>query len=516
MNGARALLTALADAGVEVCFANPGTSEMHFVAALDEEPRIRPVLTLFEGVASGAADGYARIAGKPASILLHLGSGLSNASANLHNARRAASPVVAIVGDHAVDHAVLDAPLTSDVEGLARPHSRWVRTVASVEEVSHAAHEAVAESQARGGGVATLILPADAAWEEGARSATPRRHVYRAPVPERVAEAARLIRRGGAALMLWGAALHGSGLLAAGRIAAATGVTLLHPNAPARVESGAGRVPVERTPYFAEQAVEALSRFETLILVGAAEPVAFFAYPGRPSRLAPPGCAVYRLAEDREDLVATLEALAEALGASETAPLLREASVPPRPEGALDAMAVGALIARACPADAIVVDEGLTAGAAASQHLTGAAPHDRLFLTGGAIGSGPPMSVGAAVAGGGRRVINLQGDGSAMYTLQALWTQARERLPVTTLIFANHAYAILDIELARVGARSNGAPARSLLSLEDPRLDWVALAQGQGVPAERVATIAALEAALDRALGADGPNLIEIALAEPS
>ena len=240
MIGAQALIGSLVGAGVDVCFMNPGTSEMHFVGALDSVPQMRGVLALFEGVATGAADGYARIAGRPAAVLLHLGPGLANGLANLHNARRARSPIVTIVGGHATGHVRYDAPLQSDIEALARTVSGWVHTSGATRDLAQDAMRAVAA--ARRGQIATLVLPADVSWSDGGTLAPPRPQ----PAPEAVDDdqikaVARLVPASPSPLLLLGgSALTERGLKAASRISAATGARLLAETFPARMERGAG------------------------------------------------------------------------------------------------------------------------------------------------------------------------------------------------------------------------------------------------------------------------------------
>ena len=512
MNGADALCDTLLAGGVDTCFANPGTSEMHFVAALDRKPRMKCVLGLFEGVVTGAADGYARMADRPAATLLHLGPGLANGLANLHNARRASSPVVNIVGDHATYHLKYDAPLTSDIEALARPMSHWVKTTASADAVSHDAAEAIAQAGAAPGRIATLILPADAAWNE-----TNAPLVNVAPPPARgavdkgrIETAAKMLRSGKpSVILLSGVALRARALEAAGRIAAATGVRLLAQQSNARIERGAGRVAVDRVPYVVDAAVHVLGKYSQMITVGAKPPVSFFAYPGKASVQTPENCEVFELASPDEDLAGALEALADALGATQAVPALEPLAPPALPTGALDADAVMAAVAHLMPEHAILVDESISAGRN-SFHLTRtAAPHDYLQLTGGAIGIGLPMAAGAAIACPDRRVISLQADGSAMYTVQALWTQARENLDITTILFANRSYAVLHAELRGVGAGEAGENARRMLDLDRPVLDFVSIAAGMGVEGRRVTTTDDLAQALRDALGRRGPYLIE-------
>ena len=513
-NGAQALMRTLVDAGVTTCFSNPGTSEMHFVAALDSTPEMRAVLALFEGVATGAADGYARMADKPAATLLHLGSGLGNGVANLHNARKGKSPIVNIVGDHATYHWQYDAQLQSDIETVARNFSTWVRTSMSTADLSRDAAEAIAAAKGPPGQVATLILPADVSWGEGAEPAPPppppAPAIAADEVVEGVAKAFRAGRAGTTALLLGGRALREPALRAAGKIAAATGTKLLAEVFPTRIERGAGLPPVERLAYLAELQSVQLGGIKHLVLVDTKPPVSFFAYPGKKSYLVPDGCEVHELAAPEQDVLGTLEALVEAVGAGGATPELQQAARPERPSGELTADSVCQAIAAMLPEGAIVSDESQTSGVTLGGHTAGAARHDLLALTGGAIGQGLPVAVGAAVACPERPVFALEADGSAMYTFQSLWTMAREELDVTVVIFNNRSYSILNIELQRVGAdAATGPKAKSQLDLSGPGLDFVALATGLGVPAERVDSAGDLVKALERAVAERGPRLIE-------
>lgn len=511
-NGAQALLKTLADAGVEVCFTNPGTSEMHFIAALDTEPRMRAVLTLFEGVATGAADGYARMAGKPAATLLHLGCGLGNGLANLHNARKGQVPVLNIVGDHATHHVQYDAQLQSDIETVARNVSPgFVRTSASTAALCHDAADALAAARGLPGQVATLILPADVSWGAGAVPCPP----VPAPAPPAAGAAtvqaiAQAVRSGKkTALLLGGQALRGAALHAGARIAAHSRVALLAEVFPARMERGAGLPVVERMAYLAEMAAVQLAGLEQLILVDAKAPVSFFAYPGKPSALVPPGCAVLTLATPAEDAGASLQALAATLGAEQAEPALQGAQRPGRPRGRLSAPKVCKALGHLLPEGAIVVDEAITSGLLLSALTAGAPRHDLLTLTGGAIGQGLPNAVGAAIACPGRPVLALVGDGAAMYTPQALWTMARERLHVVAIVFNNASYSVLNVELGRVGADTIGPKARAQLDLGSPTLNFALLAQGMGVHAVRADTAEGFVQALEHALAHPGPHLIE-------
>jgi len=512
MNGAQALIRTLVDAGVDVCFTNPGTSEMHFVAALDSVPEMRAALGLFEGVVTGAADGYGRMADKPAATLLHLGPGLGNGLANLHNARRARTPLVNIVGDHATYHQQYDAPLQSEIDGVARTVSGWMRTSERTGDVARDAADAVAAATSPPGHVATLILPADVSWGEGAEPAKPIPVAQRAVVPDDLVDAIAKVLVSGepCGLLVGGSATSERGLVAASRVANATGAKLLGETFPARLERGAGRPPLERLGYLAEFMTAQLAGLRHLVLVDAKEPVSFFAYPEKPSYLVPDGCDVYVFAAGVDDAVGALEHLADVVGGAD--PTIQPPQRPERPSGELTGEAVANAVGALLPEGAIVSDEANTAGLWVAAATAGAPPHDSLTLTGGAIGQGLPVATGAAVACPDRKVVCLEADGSAMYTLQALWTQAREGLDVTTVIFNNRSYAILNLELSRVGAESPGPKALDMLDLSRPDLDFAALAKGMGVPAARATTADELVTALERGLAEPGPFLVDAVL----
>ncbi len=512
MNAAEALVRTAVRAGVEVCFANPGTTELPLVAALDAVPGMRAVLCLFEGVCAAAADGYARMRAGPALTLLHLGPGFANAIANLHNARRARTPVVNLIGDHAVGHRRFDAPLASDIESLARPVSGWLQSCERSEELPRRGAEAIAAAQR--GQVATLVVPHDVQLGSGAAPAAPQRPAPPAAVVgEAVESAAELLRRRApAALHLGGSGLSARGLRAAGRIAAARGCRLLCDTFPARLERGAGWPVVERLPYFPEETRALLAGFRALVFAGARPPVSFFGYPDVPSVLVPDGLPRVCLAGPDGDGAVALEALADALGAPPGADAGAPLARPARPSGPATPERVAAALAAVQPEGAIVMDEGLTAGLPCFAAAAGAPPHTHLALTGGAIGQGLPCATGAALACPERKVIALQADGSGLYTCQALWTQAREGLPVVNLILANRGYRILELELARSGERP-GPKARALMDFGAEAPDWTRLARGFGVPAVRVAEAGALVRELERALAADGPRLIEVSIA---
>lgn len=508
MTGAQALVGTLADHGVKACFANPGTSEMHLVTALDGEPRIRSVLCLFEGVATGAADGYARVAGTPAMTLLHLGAGYLNAGANIHNAGRANTPMINVIGDHAVPHLKYDAPLTSDIVGLAGPNSRWIKSANKVDQTGALAAEAYAASFSPKPGPVSLLLPADSAWLEGGKLGE------QLPAPSlrqvsdsRIQAAADMISKASNPVIIMnGTALTEQGLQAAARLKAA-GVRVMTDTFYGKMRRGAGVFAPERMQYFAEGAMDDLAGSDLMILAGTSAPVAFFAYPGKPSLLVPEGCDLLDLGDASTDSAGTLSALATAMNATDAAPV--EALVQlDAPTGDLTAQSVGQSLARHMPANALVSDDGVSNGLLSYLPTQNAEPHDWMMLTGGAIGQGMPLALGAAIAAPDRKVICLSGDGAGMYTNQALWSMAREGADVTTIVFVNHSYRILNIELYRTGAGNPGPTAKNMLSIGGPDIDWVQLSTSLGVPAVEAATAEAFDVALQQAIAAPGPRLI--------
>ncbi|RYF61802.1 MAG: acetolactate synthase large subunit [Comamonadaceae bacterium] len=512
MNGAEAMVRALVSEGVELCFANPGTSEMHFLEAMDAQPGLRSVLALHETVATGAADGYGRLAGRPASTLLHLGPGLANGLSNLHNASRALTPIVNIVGDHATGHRRLDAPLTSDIEALARTVGAC-RVVLPASDVAAETAAAVAQSRGPMPGVSTLLLPADTAWSETAVLIDAAAHRARAAVPaepdaDAIAAAAAALRRPGAALFLGFSALRGEALELAGRIAEATGASLIAQTTNPVIERGSGRVRVERLPFAPDAALRRLASVPALVLAGARAPVAFFARPGMPGRLWHPACQLIEVTAPHESAIGALAALCEHVGAP---PLTMPARVmqPPAPTASEHAW-IGETLAALMPEGTIVVDEAMTHGAHISAATSQAPAHLWLQNMGGSIGYGSPAALGAALAAPGRPVVAIVGDGSAMYTLQALWTQARERLQVITLIIANRAYRILQLEAARMDIQAPGAAMTQSLQIDGPELDFVKMAEGMGVFAVRVGNAAQLRSALAEGFRATGPMLIQV------
>jgi acetolactate synthase-1/2/3 large subunit len=512
MNGAEAMLRTLVGGGVEVCFTNPGTSEMQFVAAADRVPGLRCVLGLFEGVVSGAADGYARMTDRPAATLLHLGPGLANGLANFHNAMRARVPIVSIVGDHATYHRTYDSPLSSEVADYAKPVSGWIRDASTPERLAADTMDTIVAARQPPGRIATLIVPADCTWSSapGPVAPPPAWPTFSNATEEALSEATAALEGGEpCALLMTGRALRASALTLAGRIAAATRARLLCDTLNTRLERGAGRVTPERLPYFPEQVLAMLTGLRHLILIGSKPPVGFFAYPNHPSWLTPENCRIHTLAHPHENPLEALERLAERLGADGHAPLLQPRVRPALPSGELTPQSMALTLGALIPEGAIVSEEAATGGFGLLPATAGAPPHDWLFLTGGAIGQGLPVAVGAAVACPDRKVLALQADGGGMYTVQALWTMAREGLDVTTVVYANRAYRILQVEHERVGAGRPGAKALAMMDLRRPDLDWVRLAEGMGVPARRATTLEEFNRALRAYLAEPGPNLIE-------
>ena len=510
-NGAKALIDTLTNAGIDTCFTNPGTSEMHFVAALDDS-EMKAVLTLFEGVATGAADGYARIAGKPAATLLHLGCGLGNGLANLHNARKARVPMVNIVGDHAKYHVQYDAQLQSDIETVAKNCSRWVKTSQETSEIGADAADAIKVATGQPNQISTLILPADVSWGEGGEAITDFSQPEPKPASEEsINKIAEVIKKSGkkVAILLGRRVILEDGLMFASKISETTGAKLFTEVFPTRLQRGAGLPNTERIGYLAEMASVQLSGYDHLVLIDAKAPVSFFAYPGKKSYLVPDDCELHNLVELEEDAMKSLEALVKAVGAESTSPKLQEAKRPKLGSGKLNAekiaMAVGALL----PENAIISDEAQTSGLKIPIKTIGSPKHDLLTLTGGAIGQGLPVAVGAAIAGRNRPVLALVGDGSCMYTIQSLWTIMTEKLDVTTVVMNNGSYAILNIELERVGAEKAGPKAKAQLDISQPEIDFVSIAKGMGMPAEQVRTAEEFNKALENAFREPGPHLID-------
>ncbi len=514
MNGAESLIRTLICADVRVCFSNPGTSEIHIVQALDRIPEMRCVLGLFEGVISGAADGYARMSGKPACTLLHLGPGLGNSLANLHNASRAKVPIINLVGQHATYHLRHDPPLASDVEGIASTYSKWVRSSSSSTQIGHDAAKAVIAARTPPGQIATLIVPADVAWSDGGSVAMlpplPQAAMPSTSSIERAIDLLRSNLRTG--ILLSGSALYGKGLVAAGRIASATGARLFAPYPVARLERGAGLPVVERVAYVLEQGIEQFREFRQLILVGASAPVAYFAYPGKNSVFTSADCKIHTLAAPNEDLIGALEAVAEAVSEKREQAFGQQLERPPLPKGEITLPGLAAVVGAILPENTIIVDESNTSGRGMMAATKGVSPHDWLGNTGGSIGIALPLALGAAVACPERRVLCLTADGSAMYTLQALWTMSREKLNVTTVVFANRDYAVLKREFSYLGAGSPGPRALNMFEIGRPDLDWVSFAKGMGVPGTRVASLEAFSKALQDGFDAEGPTLIEVPL----
>ncbi len=512
MNGAESLVRALHGAGVDLCLANPGTSEMQFVDALDRTGLMRCVLGLFEGVVTGAADGYARMAGKPAATLLHLAPGFANGAANIHNARKARTPMVNLVGDHATRHLKYEAPLTADVLAAVRPYSHWVRTASSAAAIARDGVEAVAAARSAPGRIATLIAPGETGWDPVPDAAIPAPIAPEGPRPldDAAADRAAAMLDGTeqALILVGGAALESPAAMALLRAAAdRSGALLLAPGANRRIEHGAGRASPARIPYVIDKALALLRPVRRAVLIEAHPPVGFFAYPGKPSEMLPPDCETLVLADIDQDGVEAAARLAERLGVGPAR--VADAARPAAPQaGAITADSLPAIIAAALPDGAIVIDESITSGRGIYDACAGAAPSSWLAITGGAIGIGPPLAAGAALACPDRPVIALQADGAAMYTIQALWTQAREGLNVTTIIFANRAYAILKGELMNVGANP-GPRALDMLDLDRPELNFVDMARGMGVPGRRVDDAAALSRAIADAAREPGPFLIE-------
>ena len=514
MNGAESLINALAEHGVDACFANPGTSEMQLVAALDKQPNIRAVLCLFEGVVTGAADGYGRMADKPALNLLHLGPGFANGMANLHNAQRAGSPILNMVGDHATDHLQHDAPLTSDIKGMATPVSHSFRVSDSAAGLAQTGLDALADCLNHNGSISTFVVPADHAWTDIDETQPELPERSQATISDTTITeiAAQLQSASNSCLFLGGRSLREEALHHAGRIAAATGCRLVTETFFARQARGVGRVATERLAYFGEAATEQLAGTDLMVLAGTKAPVSFFAYPDKPSVLAPQSATQCTLVDRDGNALDALKRLADHLEAPSAPVVVAEPADYPLVDGAIDATELGKVIANRLPEHAVVCDEGATNGLGAFLLTANAPPHDWLTLTGGAIGQGLPLAIGAAIACPEQKIIALEADGSGMYTVQALWTMVREQLDVTVVLLNNRSYAILNIELSRVGVEQPGPTALSLLDLSNPDLEWTDIARGMGMQARKVETVSELDEAFAEAMEQRGPCLIEVML----
>jgi acetolactate synthase-1/2/3 large subunit len=381
----------------------------------------------------------------------------------------------------------------------------------SAASVAEDAARAVQAAMAPPGQIATLILPADTAWNPGGTAAEPLPIETRGRVSDQAVDAVVAALRSGepCTFLLNGQGVSERSLQLLSRIVQKTKARFYGDTFISRIQRGAGRVDLERLPYFAEQAEEVLAGTRHLILVGTKAPVSFFAYPGRASELTPEGASALTLAAPDQNAEEALEAVVEAIGAGGLSPQLTELNRPSLADGALEPGSIARSLAALMPEDAILVNEAATSGFAIPPLTAASAPHDWLDLTGGSIGIGLPLAVGAAVACPDRRVIGLQADGSAMYTPQALWTMARESLDVTVIIFANRKYAILQVEFMRVGAHNPGPKAMSMLDLSNPDLSWVDLARGMGVPGRQVTDTGSFNDALAESLATPGPYVIE-------
>lgn len=514
MNGAESLVKTLTDNDVNICFANPGTSEMHFLAALDN-PKMRSVLCLYEGVATGAADGYYRMSSKPACTLLHLGPGLANGLSNIHNARRATSSMVNIIGEHATSHLKYDAPLKSDIEGLARPLSHWIRRSDTPKTIAQDTAGAISQARQRPGQIATLILPGNTSW--GDAGTPPDTKVepfeYKPFYSGAIDRVAEILQSGEPTLIIVGGfATRGPALEHLGKIAARTGCTLATQFFTSRIERGAGRVRLKRIPYAVPKAIEFLKPFKHIITVETGEPVAFFSYPDKPSLLKSEDAFVHNFVEQGQSGTDALEALVGAVGAQKTETQYQILTDNVAPSGALTPDTIAQALAAAMPENGILVDESLTSGRESMGLTAGAVPHDTIQNMGGSIGYGTPVATGAALACPDRRVVCMVGDGSAMYTIQSLWTQAREKLNITTIIFANNSYNILKAEYANMGFGAPGPQALAMMDIDKPTINWVHMANSMGVPAVSIDTAEDFYAAMVRCNAQDGPSLIEVKL----
>lgn len=510
MNGSECLVGTLINHGVDLLFTNPGTSEVGLLAEIGTSEQIRAVPVLFEGIAAGAADGYFRMTGCPAATMLHVGPGLANAWSALHNAAKARSGVVNIVGQLSEAHLEYESPLKSDLLALATSVSDVVRYPLSSARVGIDAHAAA--DAAKRGKVATLVMANDVGWSDGAELATPpgaqNTDAHGALDPA----AMTALKQGPRTLfLLGGLALDVGAQRDAAAIASATGCSVMIEWANARCERGGDLPSWARIPYPVDEAVRTLAAYDTIVLCGAAEPIAFFNYRNSPSRLAAPSARVIDLHAEGADVRLALGAARRALASDPARPCHPPASrytygAPKSPDP------VSAAIAAALPEDAIIVNEAITSASDLFAASAAAPRHTWLDNLGGSIGFALPAAIGAAIGAPGRRVIALCGDGSTMYSLQGLWTMARENLDITVLVFANRAYKILINELVQASDAHLNDRTFSLLQLDNPAIGWAKLSGSLGVDATRVHSFDQLKAALTLALDTQGPRLIEVVI----
>jgi acetolactate synthase-1/2/3 large subunit len=520
MNGAQSLFKALTDAGLDTCFANPGTSEMQLVYEMGKSDAVRPILCLQENVVTGAADGYARMAGKPAFTLLHVGSGFANGMANLHNAGRANTPVVNIVGANASyhqpnfpEHEMVGGKITD----LARSVSHWTREAKSASELALLGAEAARTAMMGSGRICTLVAPTNCHWDPA-----PGAPVIDAPIAtprvssETIEAALALLRNGRKTGLLLGAhALRNENLELAGQIAAGTGAQLLAETFPARLARGEGRVQVQLVPYFLEMAQQFFADYEQVILVGAMPPVSTFAYRNSAMHKVPESCEVWTLASPDHAVDSALADLAAALGEVSGEVIRSQRVEPSPPAGELTPAAIGKSVSLLLPEGAIMVDEAATAGMELYVETAGARRHEYLYaIPGAAIGGGLPVALGAAIACPDNKVVALQADGSGMYTNQALWSMARENCDVTIVVLKNDAYAVLNVELARVREDEATPKMLAMLDIDNPSIDWVSIARGMGVKAVAARTAEEFQQAFEQAMAERGPRLIEATITQ--
>lgn len=515
VNGAEALVATLEACGVTACFANPGTTELEIVAALDRSAGIRSVPVLFEGVAVGAADGFGRMSGIPGAALLHTGAGFPNGLSAVLNAAKASSPSIAIVGDHPLAIREWNHVIASgvDIERVAAPYAKWVRR-SRLTTVGQDAADAFAAACSAPGGPATLVVPSDVAWSAGAEPGRPSAAQKPSPVSaEAVLQAAYALRLPGeAALVLHGeATVDPAALRAAADIAATTGCRVMA--RASRIVRGPDFLPVEFLPYSPMLAIEALKGIRHLVLVGAHPPIMPWTYPDRSApMMADPECRIWTLARPEENVVDALTTLAAEIGGdrSRAAPQPAPGMAPVPASGTVTPDALAQSIAALIPENAIVIDESVTTGRSFYQVSAASRPHDWLRNLGGALGYGQPVAIGSAIACPDRKVIVLQGDGAAMYTPQSLWTIAHEGLNVLVVIFANRSYEVLRVDMRLRHQNVDGAVNHALTDLGTPAIDWAGLARSLGIRSARLDSMQAFNEAFAREAQTAEPALLEV------
>ena len=514
MNGAAAFFKSIVDNGIDTIFACPGTSEMQVVDEVGYS-NLRVVLCLFENSVTGMADGYARMLDKPALGMVHVTCGLTNALANMHNARIANSRMIIFGGGVHVAHEV-NEPVHSMLQRqpyVAQIAAQCVIEARSPDQLAAAATQALKASNDGAGKIVYVYGPNNAVWGESSfqgkltSSAEQRQRVSTATISS-IADTLKAGKK--TAFILDNLALREEGLEILGRIAEGAGGRLFREWLPSRIAMGAGRVRTETLPYGGAEGRELLSEFDQIVLVGAKIPVCPFSYENQPWVKIPENCNVHTLATADHDILAALEELATQLDLPEKASNRYNRKPGEPPTGPLSGNSIVQSLSILMPADSIVLDEAMLENVMFPLLMDGAAPFDFMAACpGGAIGAGPPVACGAAIACPNRKVILLEGDFSLMQGNTALWSMAQHNLDICVINYNNEGSASLSTELARVRQGEAQPKSIELLRIRKPTIDYAAMAESMGVPASRAETAEEFHLQLTKAMSTKGPHFID-------